>query len=196
MEFLLVIVLILMIPAGWVLCQNSLVAARNKVSEAWSGITVQLKRRHALVPNLVQAAKSAMAHESGVIDRILEARVTALEALKTNEPNAVNAAEAGLSQALSNFIGYSEDNPELSANENLRLLQSQLEETEDQIAAARRLYNGNVQAYNTKTQLIPWSFVAANGRFPLAELFSVSEVEMKTISKDVSIADLGLSTKE
>jgi len=191
----LLILLIIGVPTVWAICQNGLVAAREKVSEGWSGITVQLKRRHALVPNLVQAARSAMAHEEGIFERLLEARQTAAAALTAGAPEEIGAAEAALSAALSNFAGYAEDTPEITANENIKLLQKQLEETEDQIAAARRLYNGNVAAYNTKIDQIPWSFVAARGDFNKATLFEVSAAEMAKISQDISVADLGLGDR-
>ena len=192
----LLILFVLAIPLTWALCQNRLVAARERVSEGWSGITVQLKRRHALVPNLVQAAKTAMAHENAIFDKLLEARTQAVAAMSDGSQAAVTEAEAGLSEALGRFIGYAEDTPELTANENTRLLQKQLEETEDQIAAARRLYNGNVAAYNTKIDQIPWSFVASRGQFEKARLFEVSAVEMERISQDVSLSDLGFGAEE
>jgi len=185
------IILILAVPVTWAVCQNGLVAARERVNEGWAGITVQLKRRHALVPNLVQAAKTAMAHEHAIFDKLLEARTQAVTAMTSGTQDGVSEAEAALSAALSSFIGYAEDTPELTANENTQLLQKQLEETEDQIAAARRLYNGNVAAYNIRIDQIPWSFVASRGQFDKAALFEVSAVEMQRISQDVSLSDLG-----
>ena len=133
------ILIIIGVPVTWAICQNGLVAARERVSEGWSGITVQLKRRHALVPNLVQAAQTAMNHESAIFEKLLEARPTAAAALTKGSPEEVNAAEAELTAALSQFAGYAEDTPEITANDNIQLLQKQLEETEDQIAASRRL---------------------------------------------------------
>ncbi|MEO0917598.1 MAG: LemA family protein [Pseudomonadota bacterium] len=190
-----VILIIIGVPVTWAICQNGLVAAREKVSEGWSGITVQLKRRHALVPNLVQAAQTAMNHENEIFDKLLEARTTAAAALTSGAQDEVNQAEAALTAALSRFAGYAEDTPEITANDNIQLLQKQLEETEDQIAASRRLYNGNVAAYNTRLDQIPWSFVAARGDFSKAKLFEVSQAEMATISQDVALSDLGFGAK-
>lgn len=186
------IVLALLVIGVYVLCYNGLVAARQKVDQGWSGITVQLKRRHALVPNLVQSVRSAMDHESGMLDRILEARSTALAALAGNDHADVAKAEAALSDALGRFVGYTEDNPEITAGENIALLQKQLEETEDQIAAARRLYNGNVEAYNTKVLSIPWTFIARMNNYKTEPMFDVDPVEMKRIVTDPSVGDLGL----
>ncbi len=190
-----VILIIIGVPVTWAICQNGLVAAREKTSEGWSGITVQLKRRHALVPNLVQAAQTAMSHENEIFDKLLTARTAAAAALTAGAQEEITRAETALTAALSQFAGYAEDTPEITANDSIQLLQKQLEETEDQIAAARRLYNGNVAAYNTLLDQIPWSFVAARGDFERAKLFEVSEAEMQTISKDVALSDLGFGAK-
>ncbi|MEO0917056.1 MAG: LemA family protein [Pseudomonadota bacterium] len=187
-----IILLIIAIPVIWALSQNTLVATRERVNEGWSGITIQLKRRHALVPNLVDAAKTAMAHETAIFDRLLDARTEAVRRLSSGSPAEITEAEATLTAALNDFVGYAEDTPEITANENIKLLQSQLEETEDQIAAARRLYNGNVTAYNMKLDQVPYSFVASRGGFQRASLYEVDEAEFKRISQDVSVAGLGL----
>ena len=188
----LLILLIIAVPVTWALSQNALVAARERVNEGWSGITVQLKRRHALVPNLVEAAKTAMSHENAIFDKLLEARTKAVRLLSTGTPEEITAAEAELTAALNGFVGYAEDTPEITANDNIKLLQSQLEETEDQIAAARRLFNGNVTAYNMKLDQVPYSFIAARGGFERATLYEVDAAEFARISQDVSVSSLGL----
>ncbi len=188
----LIIALIIGIPVTWAVCQNGLVAGRERVNEGWSGITVQLKRRHALVPNLVQAAQTAMSHETEIFDKLLAARTAAANALGAQDQAEITQAEANLSEALQSFAAYTEDTPEITATENLQLLQRQLEETEDQIAAARRLFNGNVAAYNTKIAQIPWSLVAGRGGFERATMFEVSSTEMARIELDTSLSDLGL----
>ncbi|MEL6882913.1 MAG: LemA family protein [Pseudomonadota bacterium] len=192
----LVIVIVLAVPVTWALSQNALVAGRERVKEGWSGITIQLKRRHALVPNLVEAAKTAMAHETARFDKLLDARTEAARLLRTGSPDEITHAEAGLTAALNDFVGYAEDTPEITANDNIKLLQSQLEETEDQIAAARRLYNGNVTAFNMKLDQIPYSFVASRGGFERAALFEVDQAEFKRISADISVKGLGLGGAE
>jgi len=194
MSFFLTLLLLVAVVVGtYVLCYNTLMAAKFRVDEAWSGITVQLKRRHALVPNIVQAARTALGHEQAIVDKIVSARSQALEALATDDHAKIAQAEAGLSQALGQFIAYTEDNPQITANENLLLLQKQLEETEDQVAAARRIFNGNVQAYNTRVASIPWNFVAGLNKLKPSEMFTLDESEMKKISEDPSIADLQLA---
>lgn len=194
MSFFMILILLVGVVIGtYVLCYNTLMSAKFRVDEAWSGITVQLKRRHALVPNLVQAAKTAIGHEQAIIDKIVTARSAALEALASDKQADIAKAEAGLSQALGQFIAYTEDNPEITANENLLVLQKQLEETEDQVAAARRIYNGNVQAYNTRVASIPWNFVAGLNKLRPSQMFELDAAEMKEVSKDPSLDALELA---
>ncbi|QFT34452.1 LemA family protein [Roseibium porphyridii] len=194
MSFFMILILLVGVVIGtYVLCYNTLMSAKFRVDEAWSGITVQLKRRHALVPNLVQAAKTAIGHEQAIIDKIVTARSAALEALASDKQADIAKAEAGLSQALGQFIAYTEDNPEITANENLLVLQKQLEETEDQVAAARRIYNGNVQAYNTRVASIPWNFVAGLNKLKPSQMFELDAAEMKEVSKDPSLDALELA---
>lgn len=190
---MILILLVGVVIGTYVLCYNTLMSAKFRVDEAWSGITVQLKRRHALVPNLVQAAKTAIGHEQAIIDKIVTARSAALEALASDQQADIAKAEAGLSQALGQFIAYTEDNPEITANENLLVLQKQLEETEDQVAAARRIYNGNVQAYNTRVASIPWNFVAGLNKLRPSQMFELDAAEMKEVSKDPSLDALELA---
>ena len=188
----LIILVIIAIPVTWAVSQNALVAGRERVNEGWSGITIQLKRRHALVPNLVQAAQTAMSHENAIFDKLLGAREEAVRLMSGGTPEEITRGEAQLTSALNDFVSYAEDTPEITANENIRLLQSQLEETEDQIAAARRLYNGNVTSYNMKLEQVPYSFVAGRGGFERASLYDVDAAEFKRISADLSVAALGL----
>ena len=136
---------------------NSFIRARNKVDESWSGIDVQLKRRHDLVPNLVDTVKGYAAHESATLLAVTEARSAAMAAGSGPERR---AAEAQLTGALAGIQIVAEEYPELRASENFRALQSELSELEDQIQAARRIYNSNVNDYNTRIQLFPNSLVA------------------------------------
>lgn len=191
--FLILILLVAAVVGIYVLCFNSLMAAKFRVDEAWSGITVQLKRRHALVPNLVQAARTALGHEQAIVDKIVSARSAALEALASDRHEDIAKAEAGLTQALGQLIAYTEDNPEITANENLVVLQRQLEETEDQVAAARRIYNGNVQAFNTRVASIPWNFVAGLNGLKPSQMFTLDAAEFQEVSKDPTVEDLQLA---
>ncbi|WP_299482486.1 LemA family protein [uncultured Roseibium sp.] len=194
MSVVLTLILLVAVVVGtYVLCYNSLMAAKFRVDEAWSGITVQLKRRHALVPNLVQAARTALGHEQAIVEKIVAARAAALEALATERHAEIAKAEAGLTQALGQLIAYTEDNPEITATENLVVLQKQLEETEDQVAAARRIFNGNVQAFNTRVASIPWNIVAGVNGLKPSEMFTLDEAEMKAISKDPSLDGLEMA---
>ena len=152
-----------------VLTNNAFIRARNKVDEAWSGIDVQLKRRHDLVPNLVETVKGYAEHESATLASVTQARSAAMGAGTRAERG---AAEAQLSGALEGVRVVAEQYPELRAAEGYRALQAELAELEDQIQAARRIYNGNVNAYNTRIQLFPNSLVAG-GSYTARELFQL-----------------------
>ena len=170
MTIILVLVGLLALVGFWiVLTTNTFVRARNKVDEAWSGIDVQLKRRHDLVPNLVETVKGYAAHESATLAAVTQARTAALTAVSGSERR---AAEAQLTGALAGIQVVAEEYPELRASENFQRLMAELSELEDQIQASRRIYNGNVNAYNTKLQLFPNSLVAGS-KFTPRELFQL-----------------------
>jgi LemA protein len=134
-----------------ILTYNGLVKSRNKVDEAWSGIDVQLKRRHDLVPNLVETVQGYAAHERETLERVTEARAEAMAATRSQ----VEPAEAHLGSALGEIRALAEAYPELQAAESFRRLQAELAATEDEIQAARRIYNANVQDFNTRVQVFP-----------------------------------------
>ncbi|HKP89134.1 MAG TPA: LemA family protein [Thermoleophilaceae bacterium] len=144
--------------AVWaVATNNSFVRARNKVDEAWSGIDVQLKRRHDLVPNLVETVKGYAQHERETLTAVTEARAEAIAAV---DPDGVAQAEAKLTSALGGIHAVAEQYPELRASDEFRELEGQLALLETEIQAARRIYNANVQAYNTRIQIFPNSLIA------------------------------------
>ena len=149
-----------------------MVASRNRVDEAWSGIDVQLKRRHDLVPNLVETVKGYATHEQAVFTKTTEARA---EAMKAGTVAATQQAEAKLSGALADLRAVAENYPDLRATENFQQLQRNLNEIEDEIQAARRIYNSNVQAYNTKIQIFPNSIIANSGGFTAREFFEIDD---------------------
>jgi LemA protein len=153
-----------------VLAYNGLVKARNKVDEAWSGIDVQLKRRHDLVPNLVEAVKGYAAHERETLQNVTVARLAAVEA---GEPAAIERAEARLTSALGGIHALAEAYPELRASENFQRLQGELGAIEDEIQAARRIYNSNVQHYNTRTQQFPTLVIAGTLSFTPRDFFEI-----------------------
>jgi LemA protein len=140
-----------------ILTYNGLVIVRNKVDEAWSGIDVQLKRRHDLVPNLVETVEGYAAHERATLAELAQARAAAIAA---SGPVQAEPAEARLTTALGSVGFLAEDYPELRAAEGFRRLQAELAEIEDEIQAARRIYNANVQEYNTRLQIFPNVLVA------------------------------------
>jgi LemA protein len=151
---------------------NGMVRSRNKVDEAWSGIDVQLKRRHDLIPNLVESVKGYAAHERETFQAVTDARTRAMAA---SGPAAAGAAEGMLSQALGRLFAVAEAYPQLRATENFQQLQNELTNTEDQIAAARRIYNGNVQSYNSSIQVFPNSIIAGTGGFTRREFFEIED---------------------
>ena len=174
MVIVIVIVVALVLLGGliYILIRNSMIASRNRVDEAWSGIDVQLKRRHDLVPNLVETVKGYATHEQDVFTKTTEARA---EAMKAGTVEATQQAEAKLSGALADLRAVAENYPNLRATENFQQLQRDLNEIEDEIQASRRIYNSNVQAYNTKIQIFPNSIIANQGGFTAREFFEIDE---------------------
>lgn len=159
--------------------RNSIIAARNRVDEAWSGIDVQLKRRHDLVPNLVETVKGYAAHESEVFEKATRARSEAMSARGVDE---TAAAETKLSGALTDLRAVAENYPTLRATENFQQLSRELSQLEDEIQAARRIYNSNVQAYNTSIQQFPGSVIAGRGGFEPREFFEIDAAEREPTS--------------
>ena len=136
---------------------NGMVRSRNKVDEAWSGIDVQLKRRHDLIPNLVESVKGYAAHERETFQAVTDARARAMGA---SGPAAVGAAEGMLSQALGRLFAVAEAYPQLRATENFQALQAQLAETENKIAVSRQVYNDTVLSYENALETVPTSVIA------------------------------------
>jgi LemA protein len=156
----------------YILIRNSIIGSRNRVDEAWSGIDVQLKRRHDLVPNLVETVKGYAQHERETFEKVTQARAAAMQA---SGPAEAGAAEGMLSQALGGLRVVAEQYPELRATENFQQLSRNLSELEDEIQASRRIYNSNVQSYNTKIQIFPNSVVASSGGFTEREFFEITD---------------------
>ncbi len=171
---------LVLIGAGYVLLYNGLVSAKQKVKEAWSGIDVQLKRRYDLIPNLINTVKGYAAHEQDTLNQVTEARTKAMAVPDGNAAERA-AAENQLSSTLKSIFALAESYPDLKANTNFLELQTQLAETEDQIASARRIYNGNVAVFNIKVHSFPSNIVAKNHGFAEEEFFEVDEVEKELI---------------
>jgi LemA protein len=183
MVYVLIIVgLLVLIGVIYVLIRNSIIGERNRVDEAWSGIDVQLKRRHDLVPNLVESVKGYATHERATFEKVTQARAAAMQA---TGPEEASKAETALSQALGGLRVVAEQYPDLRATENFQQLQRQLSELEDEIQASRRIYNSNVQDYNTTIQQFPMSIVAKQGAFtekPFFEIGDAAEREAPQVS--------------
>jgi LemA protein len=174
----------LLVGVIYILMRNSIISSRNQVEEAWSGIDVQLKRRHDLIPNLVEAVKGYATHERETFEKVTQARSQAMNAGGVQE---TAQAESMLSQAIGGLRVVAEQYPELRATENFQQLQRQLSELEDEIQASRRIYNSNVQSYNTKIQQFPMSIVANQGGFEDKEFFEIevaAEREAPQVSFD------------
>src|SRR5688500_13968262 len=164
--------LVILAVLYFTLTRNSIIGSRNRVDEAWSGIDVQLKRRHDLVPNLVETVKGYAQHERETFEKVTQARAAAIQA---SGPAEAGPAEGLLSQALGGLRVVAEQYPELRATENFQQLSRNLSELEDESQASRRIYNTHVQAYNTKIQIFPNSVVASSGGFTAREFFEITD---------------------
>jgi LemA protein len=169
---IIIIVLVALLVAIIIGLNNSMIGARNRCDEAWSGIDVQLKRRHDLVPNLVETVKGYATHEREVFERATKARA---EAMSARTPAEAGQKEGQLTAALTDLRAVAENYPQLRATENFQKLQNELTEVEDEIQASRRIYNSNVQAYNTKIQIFPNTMVASLRNFEPKEFFEITE---------------------
>jgi LemA protein len=169
---IIIVVLVALLIAIFIGLNNSMIGARNRSEEAWSGIDVQLKRRHDLVPNLVETVKGYATHEREVFERATKARA---EAMSARTPAEAGQKEGQLTAALTDLRAVAENYPELRATENFQKLQNELTEVEDEIQAARRIYNSNVQAYNTKIQIFPNTVVASLRSFEPKEFFEITD---------------------
>ncbi len=149
---------------------NRLVRGRNLMQEAWSGIDVQLKLRHDLIPNLVRVVEGYALHERKLFQDVTQARSLCMRAAGAAEKS---ESETGLSQVLRNLIAVAESYPNLKANQNFLDLQNRLSEIEDQIQLARRYYNGTVRDYNIRVESFPGMMIAGLFRFRSADFFEI-----------------------
>lgn len=163
---------------------NALVTLNIRVDEAWSDITVQLKRRADLIPNLVEAVKGYAAHESKVFQAVTEARANVVNATSQG-PAATAKAENQFEGALKSLFAVSEAYPQLRASENFQQLQAELVDTEDKVQASRRFYNGGVRDLNTKIQVFPNNVFAGMLGFKSKEFFEVED--LASIEKPVEV---------
>lgn len=182
LAFWIVVAIIVVLALFLWVTYNGLVTLKVRVDEAWSDITVQLKRRLDLIPNLVNSVKGYAAHESGVFEKVTEARANALNAQGVKE---TAAAENEFEGALKSLFAVAEAYPDLKANQNFLQLQQELVDTEDKIQASRRFYNGGVRDLNTKIQIFPNNIFAGMLGFKQREFFEVED--MAAANKPVDV---------
>ncbi len=171
-----VVLVILLLLVFW-LGYNGLVKRRNQVDNAWSQIDVQLKRRHDLIPNLVETVKGYAAHERGTFEAVTAARANAINA---QSPAEQAQAENVLSGALKSLFAVAEAYPDLKANQNFLNLQEELTSAEDRVAYARQFYNDSVLSYNTQIQKFPTVLLAGMFHFEKREFFDAAPEDTET----------------
>jgi LemA protein len=179
-----VLIIILVVPVLLILfvigIYNALVRLRNQVDNAWSQIDVQLKRRHDLIPNLVETAKGYMKHERETFEAITQARSQAMGAKSVAE---ASKAEGMLGEALSKFMLVVENYPDLKANQNFLAVQEELTGTENKISFARQNYNDQVLFYNNKIQMFPSNIIAGMFSFGKRDFFEIGTAAEREVPK-------------
>lgn len=176
---LLAVVVVLAGVVVWAIMQyNRLVTLRNQTQNGWKQIDVQLKRRHDLIPNLVNTVKGAMEFEQETLQKVIQARNAALTA--TGVADAASKENA-LTGALSKFFALAESYPALKSNENIRQLQEELASTENKIGFARQFYNDIATSFNTAQQVFPGTIIAGMFKFQPAELFEIQDAAERNV---------------
>jgi LemA protein len=173
-----VLAVVVLLAIYVVIAYNRFVSQRNLVQESWRQIDVELKRRHDLIPNLVETVKGYATHEREVFESVTRARAAA--AAPGASPAEQAKQEGVLGQALGRLFAVAEAYPDLKASTNFLELQRQLTETEDRIAAGRRFYNANVRALNTRVESFPSNVIAGMFGFKQAEYFEVQDESVRT----------------
>ena len=175
----LILLVILVAIVLWIIgAYNKLISLKNQVVNAWKQIDVQLKRRHDLIPNLVNTVKGAMDFERGTLEAVIAARNKAVSATGVAQ---VAKAEGELTQALGRFFALSENYPQLKATENVKQLQEELTSTENKIGFARQLYNDVATEFNTKQMQFPTNLVAGLAKAQPAELWEIEDAGERAV---------------
>ena len=174
---IIIVVIVVLLVVATIVAYNGLVSKRNRVDNAWSQIDVQLKRRHDLIPNLVETVKGYAAHERGTFDSVTQARANAINA---QGPAEQAQAENVLTGALKSLFAVAEAYPDLKANENFLNLQEELTSAEDRVAYARQFYNDSVLSYNTQIQKVPTNLLAGWFHFQKREFFDAAPEDTET----------------
>ena len=180
MVMLIVVIAIVVLVFMFIGFYNSLVRLRNQVKNAWSQIDVQLKRRHDLIPNLIETTKGYMKHEQDTLKAITEARSKAMGAGSVGEKS---QAESALSGAMSKFFVVVENYPDLKANQNFLALQEELTSTENKIAFSRQSYNDQVLFFNNKIQMFPSNIVAGMFNYKQEDFFELEDKTERAVPK-------------
>lgn len=175
---LIVLAVVALVVIGGIVIYNQLVAGRNQVDNAWKQIDVQLKRRHDLIPNLVEVTKNYMQFEQETLTRVIEARNRAVAAAT---PADAIAAEGALSGALGRLFALMENYPQLKSDQNVARLMEELAATENKIAFARQFYNDSVMAQTNRIQTVPSNFIAGPFGFQVPPYFEVPDEERAAI---------------
>jgi LemA protein len=184
MTLVIVLIIVGIILIAAIAMYNGLVRANVRVQEAWSDITVQLKRRYDLIPNLVTTVKGYASHEKEVFEKVTAARSNAMNAQGVAE---TAQAENQFQAALKSLFAVAEAYPDLKANENFKALQDELVDTEDKIQAARRFYNGAARDLNIKIQSFPTNIFAGMLGFKSREFFELTEAEQAQAAQPVEV---------
>lgn len=184
MTGIVLLVIIIVVVLGLIGIYNGLVTLRVRAEEAWSDIDVQLKRRHDLIPNLIETVKGYAKHESELLERVTAARTQAIQSANAS-PAEQAKNENMLTGALKSVFALTESYPDLKANQNFLKLQEELASTEDKIQASRRFYNGNVRDLNTKIDTFPSNIIANMFGFQKKEFF---EIEDKSERENVKVS--------
>jgi LemA protein len=177
-----IIGVIVLLALALVAMYNGLISSKNRVDEAWSDIDVQLKRRHDLIPNLIETVKGYAAHEQETFSQVVAARNNAVSAQASHDPAAVVKAENTLSSTLKSIFALAENYPDLKANQNFLELQRDLTDTEDKIMASRRFYNTNARDFNTKLQSVPTNIFGRMLGFKDYAFFAAAEEEKEVVA--------------
>jgi LemA protein len=168
-----VIGIVFILIVAFIVIYNKLVRLRNQVKNAWAQIDVQLKRRHDLIPNLVETVKGYMKHERETMEAVTKARTLAQQVASAG-PGERGKAEGELSSALNRLLAVAEKYPDLKASQNFLSLQEELASTENKISFSRQFYNDSVLNYNNQTQMFPSNIVAGMAGFKASEFFEVT----------------------
>src|SRR3990172_1415796 len=184
MVFYLTLGIVVLILVWLVVMYNGLISLKNQVQNAWQQIDVQLKRRHDLIPNLVNAVKGAMQFERDTLERVIGARNRAVSAKGAQE---AAAAEGQLGQALSRLFALMENYPDLKSNQNVLQLQEELTSTENRVGFARQLYNDLVAQFNTRQEVFPANLMAAPMGFKPADYFQIEAADRAVPAVDLTL---------